>query len=79
MSLKPLAAKASVFNSNFVDDFVSSVSTEPDFTKDRFYIDFFKLLGYFYDNIVGLEAQWRVHLGFVQTSPAGGASAKEKS
>ena len=28
--------------------------TEPDFTEDRFYINFFKMLGYFYGDIVGL-------------------------
>ena len=46
MPLKPLAAKASVFNRNFVDDVGSSVATEPDFTEDRFYNDFSKMLGY---------------------------------
>ena len=29
---KPLAAKASVFNVNFVDDVALTVATEPDFT-----------------------------------------------
>ena len=39
-------AKASVFNSNFVDDVTSTpVATEPDFTKDRFYNYFFRMLG----------------------------------
>ena len=66
ISLKPLAAKASVFNSNFVADVTSSVATEPDFTEDAFYNDFFKMQGY-------------LHLGFVWTSPVGGASAKEMS
>ena len=55
MPLKPLAAKASVFTSDFVDDVASSVATEPDFTEDGFYNDYFKLLGYFYGDIVGLE------------------------
>ena len=44
-----------VFNGNFVDDVASSVVTEPDFTEDRFYIYFSKMLGCFYGNIVGLE------------------------
>ena len=35
------------------------------------------MVGYFYGDIVGLEAQWKV--GFDRTSPPGGASAKEKS
>ena len=55
MPLKPLAAKASVFHSNFVDDVASKVATEPDFTEDGFYNDFSKMLGYFYGDIVGLE------------------------
>ena len=60
MSLKPPAAKASVFKRNFVvdvvsSDVVSSVVTEPDFTKDGFYNDFSKMLGYFYGDIVGFE------------------------
>ena len=55
MALKPLAAKAFVFNRNFVDDVASSVATEPDFTEDLFYIDFPKMLGYVYGDIVGLE------------------------
>ena len=55
MPLKPLAAKASVFNSKFVDDVASSVATEPGFSEDGFYNDFFKMLGYFYGDIVGLE------------------------
>ena len=54
MPLKPLAA--SVFNRNFVDDVVLSVATEPAFTEDGFYNDFFKMLGHFYGNIVGLES-----------------------
>ena len=53
--LKPLAAKASVFNSNFVDDVASSIATEPDFTEDGFYNDFSEMLGYFYDDTMGLE------------------------
>ena len=40
MPLKPLVAKAFVFNRNFVDDVASSVATEPDFTEDGFYNDF---------------------------------------
>ena len=55
MPMKPLAAKASVFNSNIVADVALSVATEPDFTKDGFYNDFFKMLGYFYGDIAGLE------------------------
>ena len=55
MPLRPLAAKASGLNGNFVDDVASSVATEPDFTEDRFNINFSKMLGYFYGDIVGLE------------------------
>ena len=33
----------------------STVATEPDFTKDGFYDEFSKLLGFFYHDIVGLE------------------------
>ena len=55
MPLKPLAAKASVVNRNFIDDVVSSVVTEPDFTKDGFYNYFSKMLSYFCGDIVGLE------------------------
>ena len=33
---------------------MSSVATEAAFTKDGFYNDFFKMLGYFYGNIEGL-------------------------
>ena len=47
--------KASVFNSNLVDNVMLSVVTEPDITEDRFYNDFSKMLGYLYDDIVGLE------------------------
>ena len=55
MPLKPLAAKASVFNRNYEDDVASSVTTEPDFTEEEFYIQVSKMLGYFYCDIVGLE------------------------
>ena len=51
MPLKPLAAKAAAFNSNYVADVASSIATEPDFTEDGF----FKMLGYFFGDIVGLE------------------------
>ena len=34
---------------------MSSVATEPDFTEDGFYIDFHKMLGYVYGDIVGFE------------------------
>ena len=34
---------------------MSSVATEPDFTVDKFYIDFPKMLGFVYSDIVGLE------------------------
>ena len=34
---------------------MSSVATEPDFTEDGFYIDFPKILGYVYGDIVGFE------------------------
>ena len=54
---------------------MSSVATELDFTKDGFYIDFPKMLGYIYGDIKGSEA----HLCFVRTSPAGGVSSKEMS
>ena len=41
---------------------MSSVATEPDFTEERFYIDFPKMLGYVYSEIVGLEgASVRLH------------------
>ena len=53
--MKPLAARASFFNSNFVDEVASSVATEPDFTEDGFYNYFSKMLGYLYGEIVGLE------------------------
>ena len=53
MALKPLAAKAFVFNRNFVDDVVSRDG--PDFTEDGFYINFAKMLGYVYGDIVGFE------------------------
>ena len=59
MPLKPLAAKASVFNSNFVDDVGSSVATEPGFTEDGFYNDFSKMLGFFY----GCYATMLLHRG----------------
>ena len=55
MALKPLAAKTFVFNRNFIDDVASSVAMEPDFTEDRFNINFPKMLGYFYGDIVGSE------------------------
>ena len=55
MPLKPRAAKAFVFNRNFIDDVASSVATEPDFTVDGFNNDFFKMLGYFYGDIRGLK------------------------
>ena len=55
MPSKTLAAKASVLNSNFVGDVESSVATEPDFTENGVYNDFFKMLGYFFGDIVGLE------------------------
>ena len=87
MPSKPPAAKASVFklpkrlvfNSNLVYDVALTVATEPDFTEDGFYSDFSKMLGFFYGYIVGLEPCWRVHLGFVQTSQAGGELANEMS
>ena len=71
MPSKPLAAKASLVNSNFVDDVALTVATEPDFTEDGFNNDFFKML-FLYGDIVGLE-------DFFRTSPAGGVSAKEMS
>ena len=49
------AAKATVFNGNFVYDVATTVATEPDFTEDGFYSDFSKMLGFFYGDIVGLE------------------------
>ena len=55
MPSKTLAAKASVLNSNFIGDVESSVATEPDFSKDGFYNDFSKMLGYFYGDILSLE------------------------
>ena len=50
-----LSPAPSVFNSNFVDDVASTVATEPDFIKDWLYNDFFKMLGFFYGDVVGLE------------------------
>ena len=66
MPSKPLAAKASVFNSNFVDDDSCTVA----FTKGPktdFTMIFPKCWAsseFFYGTIVGLE----VHLGFVWTT-----------
>ena len=66
---------------------MSSVATEPDFTEDRFYIDFPKMLGYVYGDIVGLEGAsvlrsdqpCRRHVikgdEFIKTAPAPPASA----
>ena len=50
------AAKATVVNGNFAYDFASTDATELDFTEDGFYSDFSKMLGFFYGDIVGLEA-----------------------
>ena len=61
MPSKPLAAKASVFNGNFVDDVASTVATDPDFTEDGLYNDFLKMLGFFYGDIVGLEGASGLH------------------
>ena len=47
------AAKATVFNGNFVHDVASTVAREPDFTEDGFYSHFSKMLGFFYVEIVG--------------------------
>ena len=44
-----------VFKGNFVYDIASTVATETDFTEDGFYNDFFKMLGYFYGDIVGFD------------------------
>ena len=41
--------------------------TKPDFTEDRIYNDFPKMLGFIYGDIVGPTWACRVHLGFVQT------------
>ena len=61
---------------------MSSVATEPDFTEDGFYIDFPKMLGYVYCNIVGFKGasvlrsdqpcRRRVIKGdeFIKTAPA---------
>ena len=66
---------------------MSSVATEPDFTEDGFYIDFPKMLGYVYGDIVGFEGasvlrsdqpcRRRVIKGdeFIKTAPAPPASA----
>ena len=56
----PLAAKAAVFNSNYVADVASSIPMEPNFTEDGFYNDFFKMLGYFYGDNLGLEGASRL-------------------
>ena len=65
MPSKRLAAKSSVFklpkqgssivNGNFVYDCAMTVATKPDLTKDGFYNNFFKMLGYYNGDIVGLE------------------------
>ena len=73
MPSKPLAAKPSVFNSNFVADVASSIAT--DSPKTDFTTIFSKCLATF----MATSCAWRVHLGFVRTSPVGGASAKEMS
>ena len=41
--------------------------TKPDFTEDRIYNDFPKMLGFIYGDIVGQMWACRVHLGFFQT------------
>ena len=63
MPSKPLAAKASDFNGNVVDDVASTVAH---FTEDGFYSIFFqsifsKILGFFYGDIVGLEGAFGLH------------------
>ena len=66
---------------------MSSVATEPDFTEDGFYIDFPKMLGYVYGDIVGFvgasllrsEQPCRRRVikedEFIMTAPAPPASA----
>ena len=66
---------------------MSSVATEPDFTEYGFYIDFSKLLGYVYGDIVGFEGASLLRSDqpcrrrvikedeFIMTAPAPPASA----
>ena len=53
---------------NFAYDFASTVATEPDLPKTNFTAIF---LNCWASSMATLWA-WRVHLGFVRTSPAGG-------
>ena len=75
MPLKPLAARASVFNRSFAHDVALSVATGTDFNEDGFYI----VLSKYWATSMATSWAWRVHLCFVLTSPAGGASSKEMS
>ena len=75
MPLKPLAARASVFNRSFAHDVALSVATGTDFNEDGFYI----VLSKYWATSMATSWAWRVHLCFVRTSPAGGASSKEMS
>ena len=69
-----LAAKASVFNGNFLDDVASTVA---DFTEDGFLQRFFPKN--FFQNARLLLWRHGGLGGCVRTSPAGGESAKEMS
>ena len=78
MPSKPLAAKSSVFNlpkqrSSTATSFMMSrrQSLRNQTSPKTDYNDFFKMLGYFYGDIVGLEV--------ASGLPAGGASAMEMS
>ena len=70
------AAKASVFNRNFLDDvamhscIVSSVAVAMDFTKRRILQRFFQNAGLLPWRHCGFEGASQQHLCFVQTSPA---------
>ena len=83
MPSKHLAAKASVFDGNFVDHFASTVTTEPGFTKDGFFNDFFKMPGFFCGDIVGLEGASGLCSdqpgSLLRQDSAGGELAKEMS
>ena len=72
MALKPLAAKAFVFNRNFVNDVVSRDETR--LLRRRILPRFSPLCLWQHRRWA-----WRVHLCFVRTSPTGGTSSKEMS
>ena len=79
MPSKPLAAKASVFNGNFVDDVASTVATEAESYQTSPKTEHTMIFIKGWASSLATLRTWRVHLGFVRTSPAGGESAKEMS